>query len=434
MSENDVVLRAEGLKKYYPTEDGFLDKVFGESGWVKALDGVDLQIREGETLGIVGESGCGKSTLGRTLLQLEEPTDGTVHYREENLVEATGDRLQAARTDLQMIFQNPFASLNPRFTVADIIGEPLDIHGIASGSQRDKRISELLEEVGLSRSHANRYPHEFSGGQLQRIGIARALAVDPELIVCDEPVSALDVSVQAQILNLLKSLQKEYGLSYIFIAHDLSVVEHISDRIGVMYLGKLVEKGTTEEIFAEPHHPYTEALLSAIPEPNPRWEHDRILLKGTVPSPIDPPSGCSFHTRCPRVIQPEGYEFEQPNWRAILTLRTRLEAEDASMRSVLSAHKASDEAIDPETIPAQLREAYDLPEQLTDPEADRVLQSAVDHMVNDEIGLAADVLAQAFSTPCESETPELITKEQHPIACHLYSEAYSDQVDTELGW
>ena len=434
MSDGDVLLRAEGLKKYYPTEDGFLDKLFGESGWVKALDGVDLEVREGETLGIVGESGCGKSTLGRTLLQLEEPTDGEVYYREENLVDATDDRVQETRTDLQIIFQNPFASLNPRFTVADIIGEPLDIHGIASGRQRDERISELLEEVGLSRSHANRYPHEFSGGQLQRIGIARALAVDPDLIVCDEPVSALDVSVQAQILNLLKSLQNEYGLSYVFIAHDLSVVEHISDRIGVMYLGELVETGTTEEIFADPHHPYTEALLSAIPEPDPQWMSDRVILEGTVPSPIDPPSGCKFHTRCPRVLQPADYAFEQSNWRAIMTLRTRLEAEDASIRNVLSSHEASDEEIDPGTIPSELRASYDLPAQLADPEADRVLRSAIDHLVDEEIDRAADVLADAFATPCESEPPELLADGHHPIACHLYDEAYEDRIDAERAW
>ena len=420
MSEREPILRATELTKYYTTEDGFLDKLLGSADEVKALDGVDLEVHEGETLGIVGESGCGKSTLGRALLQLETPTAGTVHYRGENLTEMSAGQLKDRRTDLQIIFQNPFSSLNPRFTIADIIGEPLDIHGIASGERRDERISELLEEVGLSRSHADRYPHEFSGGQLQRIGIARALAVDPDLIVCDEPVSALDVSVQAQILNLLTRLQNEHDLSYVFIAHDLSVVEHIADRIGVMYLGELVEMGTTEEIFAEPSHPYTEALLSAIPEPDPDWESERVILEGTVPSPIDPPSGCRFHTRCPRVIQPDAYDFEQSTWRSMMTLRTRLDDEDATLRSVLSAHKEETTEIDPETVPERLRETYDLPNRLIDPEAERVLAEAIDRLQESDVDGAASVLAREFTTPCESDRPELVADGHHPIACHLY--------------
>jgi peptide/nickel transport system ATP-binding protein len=297
--DGDVLIRADDLTKHYSTEDGFIDRVLGDRSWVKAVDGVDLEVREGETLGLVGESGCGKSTLGRTLLQLEEPTAGSVHYQGRDLAGLSASEMRPYRTDLQYIFQNPFASLNPRLTISDIVGEALDIHGLARGRERQERIEELLETVGLQASHAGRYPHEFSGGQRQRIGIARALAVDPEFIVCDEPVSALDVSVQAQILNLLEDLQEEFGLSYLFIAHDLSVVEHIADRIAVMYLGEIVEVGTAEEVFSPPYHPYTRALLSAIPEPDPLWEGDRIILEGNVPSPIDPPSGCKFHTRCP---------------------------------------------------------------------------------------------------------------------------------------
>jgi peptide/nickel transport system ATP-binding protein len=308
-ANDEPLIRAEGLTKHYPSEDSFFDRLVGEQQWVKALDGVDLSIAEGETLGLVGESGCGKSTLGRTLLQLEEPTAGSVHYDGDDLTQVSTGEMREYRKDLQMIFQNPFASLNPRLTISDIVGEALDIHGLAEGRERSERIRELLDTVGLQPSHASRYPHEFSGGQRQRIGIARALAVDPEFIVCDEPVSALDVSVQAQILNLLQDLQDEFGLSYLFIAHDLSVVEHIADRIAVMYLGEIVEVGTAEEIFTPPYHPYTYALLSSIPEPDPLWEGDRLILEGSVPSPLDPPDGCKFHTRCP-IAQDECSEWD----------------------------------------------------------------------------------------------------------------------------
>ncbi|NHN57634.1 MULTISPECIES: ABC transporter ATP-binding protein [Halorussus] len=315
--DGEPVVRTENLTKHYTTDEGFLDRLLGESETVRAVDGVDIEIAPGETVGLVGESGCGKSSLGRTMLGLEDATAGSVYYDGTDLAELSESELREYRTDLQYIFQNPFASLNPRLTISDIVGEALDIHGLADGQEREERVEELLETVGMQASHASRYPHEFSGGQRQRIGIARALAVDPEFIVCDEPVSALDVSVQAQILNLLEDLQDEFGLSYLFIAHDLSVVEHIADRIAVMYLGEVVEFGTTEEVFSPPYHPYTRSLLSAIPEPDPLWEADRVILEGNVPSPMNPPSGCKFHTRCPIAREECGEWDDHPDLRDV---------------------------------------------------------------------------------------------------------------------
>jgi len=295
-ANGEILLEVNNLRKYYPVTKGFIFQ--HEVGAVKAVDDISFFIRRGETLGLVGESGCGKTTTGRVILRLQEPSAGEALFEGRDIFKLGKEELRRLRRDMQIIFQDPYSSLNPRMTVGDIIGEPLEIHNLARGKEKIRRVQELLEVVGLSPYHANRYPHEFSGGQRQRIGIARALAVNPKLIIADEPVSALDVSIQAQVLNLLEELQKEFGLTYLFIAHDLSVVKHISDRIAVMYLGRIVELANADELFSNPQHPYTEALLSAVPIPNPDMRRERIILPGDVPSPINPPSGCRFHTRC----------------------------------------------------------------------------------------------------------------------------------------
>ena len=289
------LLEVKHLKKHFPIKGGVFSKIIG---YVYAVDDIKFTLEKGETLGLVGESGCGKSTTGRTILRLIEPTDGAIYFEGQDITNLDKSAMRALRREMQIIFQDPYASLNPRMTVGSIIGEPLEIHKIAKGSEKEERVASLLQKVGLRAEDMRKYPHEFSGGQRQRIGIARALALNPKLIVCDEPVSALDVSIQAQVINLLEDLQAEFGLSYLFIAHNLNVVEHISNRVAVMYLGQIVELASDEELYKNPQHPYTEALLSAVPIPDPTVKKKRIILEGDVPSPINPPKGCHFHTRC----------------------------------------------------------------------------------------------------------------------------------------
>jgi oligopeptide/dipeptide ABC transporter ATP-binding protein len=299
VSAKDLLV-VDNLKTYYPVRAGLLQRVVAN---VKAVDGVSFTIREGETFGLVGESGCGKSTIGRTILRLQEATAGSVFFDGEDVLAKRRSELKPLRRHMQIIFQDPYSSLDPRMPIGDIIAEGLEIHGLGNRQERQEIVLAMLDKVGLNPYHANRYPHEFSGGQRQRIGIARALALRPRFIICDEPVSALDVSIQSQVLNLLRSLSEEFGLTYLFIAHNLSVVEHISDRVGVMYLGKLVEVATREELYRNPMHPYTQALLSAIPIPKPRARRERMILSGEIPSPLNPPSGCRFRTRCPFAME-----------------------------------------------------------------------------------------------------------------------------------
>lgn len=306
-TNNEVILKVENVKKYFNVG----------SGTLKAVDGVSFELHKGETLGLVGESGCGKSTAGRTILRLYEPTEGKVTFKGKDIYDLPKNGLKEIRKQMQIIFQDPYASLNPRMTIEDIIGEPLDIHKLAKGEKRHERIKELLELVGLNEEHASRFPHEFSGGQRQRVGIARALAVEPEFIVCDEPISALDVSIQAQVVNLLKELQEQLGLTYLFIAHDLSMVRYISDRILVMYLGQMMELADSDTLSDNPLHPYTQFLLSAVPIPDPEIEktRERIKVAGEIPSPIDPPNLCPFCTRCPKAM--DVCKKERPQWKEV---------------------------------------------------------------------------------------------------------------------
>ena len=460
MTDDEPILTVKNLKKYYDTSEGFIDSLFGSPQKVKAVDDVSFELHPGETLGVVGESGCGKSTLGQAIVRLVEPDSGEVRFRGEDVTELSRSELREMRKDIQYIFQDPYSSLNPRMTVGDIIGEPLKIHGLAK-ENRDERIHELLDEVGLNPSHASRFPHEFSGGQKQRIGIARALAVDPDVIICDEPVSALDVSVQAQILNLLEDLQERFNLSYVFIAHDLSVVEHISTRVAVMYLGKFAEVGPTEEVYKPPYHPYTEALLSAIPEPDPLWQGNQILLPGSPPSPINPPSGCRFHTRCPRIIQPSEYDLDQPVWRALMSLKHRAmgadavnaiialqDEEEGLQMDVVDPAIADDEEeetdddqeaiqmdadnLERDELDSLIREEFDLPDPLGDTNAERAFGEVVDAVETDGIEGAQETLAEVFTSPCESTDPQRIpTSPTHDIACLLYDDSIEQTITTD---
>ncbi|WP_137284949.1 ABC transporter ATP-binding protein [Halorussus salinisoli] len=420
--EDETLLRVEGVTKHFDNSRGILGgltvdpngdgPVVGfDKEMVRAVEDVSFEVRRGETLGLVGESGCGKSTLARTILRLLKPTAGRIEFKGEDLAEMSGERLRSRRSDMQMIFQDPQSSLDPRMEVGRIVEEPMQAHGMLDSEGREERARELLEKVGLDPQHYNRYPHEFSGGQRQRINLARALSVNPDFIVCDEPVSALDVSIQAQVLNTMRRLQDEFGLTYLFIAHDLSVIRHISDRVAVMYLGQLVELADKEELFENPQHPYTQALLDSIPVPDPRKTETRGALEGDVPSPIDPPSGCRFRTRCPKLIAPAEYDMSDEEWAGVRRFtravkRRSFEREETDLRQEFFA----------EGVPGG--------------EAGDIVSAAIESVETGEWSAAADLLQSSFAEQsiCAREEPDYEVDPEygtnrHYAACHLHRES-----------
>ncbi|HKJ58289.1 MAG TPA: ABC transporter ATP-binding protein [Halobacteriales archaeon] len=421
--DDGPLLRVEDLQKYYYEQDTLVDRLMGrEPRSVKAVDGVSIEVDRGETLGLVGESGCGKSTTGETLLRLREPTGGRVVFDGEDVFEM--EDLGEFRRRAGIVFQDPYSSLDPRMTVGRIIREPLDVHGVGSPEERRERARELLARVGLSAGQVDRYPHEFSGGQRQRIGIARALALEPEFVVLDEPVSALDVSVQAQILNLLSDLQEEMGLTYLFIAHDLSVVRHISDRVAVMYLGDIVETGPVDDIFEDPKHPYTQALLESVPRADTA-ERDREVeaLSGDVPSPRNPPSGCRFRTRCPEVIPPDDVALDRAAYRELMDFRERLESSEVEAADVRAAAGRGAGDVDArEAIESHVGPEFAAGAGGRDRAA---VEESLEQLAGDDVERARETLRERFESVCERRRP-VLQDETHPAACHLYEQPDAD--------
>lgn len=457
----EPLLSVRDLEKHYPITEGVLKRGIGR---VRAVDGISFDLYRGETVGLVGESGCGKSTAATSLLRIEEPTGGEIFFDGENIRKYSTYQLRQFRRQAQMIFQDPNSSFDPRMSIGQSIAEPLVIHGITDRDRRRAIVTNLLERIGLAAEDIDRYPHEFSGGQKQRVALARAMVVNPSLIVADEPTSALDVSIQAEIISLIDELQDAFDLAIVFISHDMGVIREVCDHVAVMYLGEIVEIAPTEEIFESPQHPYTQALLSSIPQPDPTLRDDRVQLTGNVPNPSNPPSGCRFHTRCPEVIGPDDYAFEQENWRSVMDLRYHVAngIDLDALREVVIAERESEnteqatdeveswrrimdfpsrlvsrvnldtirerfrtesdtEQVTDEQLLTALRNEHDLPESLTDAGAESVLSDALDSIVAGDSDAANELLATEFPTVCEQHHPELqASNASHPTACLLY--------------
>jgi peptide/nickel transport system ATP-binding protein len=425
------LLEVQDLEKHYPVTEGFLNEQVGR---VRAVDGISFELSAGETFGIVGESGCGKTTAALSLLRLVEPTGGGVMFRGEDVTGFDAERLKQFRREASIIFQDPDSSFDPRMSVGDAVAEPLVVQGMDDADRRREIVADLLERVGLSSADAERYPHELSGGQKQRIALARALSVNPDFVVADEPVSALDVSTKAEVLALLDDLQETFGLTLVVISHDLGVVREICDRVAVMYLGEFVEVGPTEDLFADPQHPYTRALLSAIPTPDPAQRGMGVELEGDVPDPESPPPGCRFHTRCPEVIPPADLDLSQDVWRRVLHFRQHvrdgvLDTEGIAELAALAADGGGTDAtladVPAAAVNEVLRREYDLPDRLADADAEAVLDRALDRIAAGDLDGAREALAEAFVTPCEREKPPL--EEHSPgreSACLLHDPAY----------
>ena len=429
----EPLLSVRDLKKHYPIRKGIFNRKVGAA---RAVDGISFDIAEGETLGLVGESGCGKSTAASSVIHLEEPTAGEVIFNGNGREGATrnsdgthpndvtkfsDEELKEFRRGAQMVFQDPSSSFDPRMSIGNAVGELLKVHGMSDRHRRRAIVEDLLERVGLSVSDFDRYPHEFSGGQKQRIALARALVLNPDLIIADEPVSALDVSIQAEILSLIDDLQDEFGLSLLFISHDMSVIRQICDRVAVMYLGEIVEIGPVEEIFTSPQHPYTEALLSSIPTPNPRASVGGIELKGTVPSPTNPPSGCRFHTRCHKVIQPDGVDIDQDDWRGLLNLRDKINTGEVDVEQVRENVTASGAGPADSEVQAEIRREFDIGETIDDPELEETLSEAMNLLVEDNVEMAGEFLADEITTPCAETVPQKTAHAPgHESACLLH--------------
>jgi len=441
MSSSESLFEVRNLEKHYPINRGLFNT---EVGRVRAVDGISFSVERGETIGIVGESGCGKSTAATSMIRLEEPTTGEIRYKGEDITEYSDEELRRFRREVQMIFQDPDSSFNPRMNIGNAVAEPLVVQGFDDEQRREAIVGDLLERVGLSADDTNRFPHEFSGGQKQRIALARALAVNPSLLVADEPVSALDVSIQSEVLRLIDQFQDELGLAVVVISHDLGVVQEICDRVAVMYLGEFVEVGPTEELFTDPQHPYTRALLSAIPTPDPTDRGLGVKLTGDVPEPSNPPSGCRFHTRCPEVIPPEGIDLPQDTWRSVLHFRKQVIADQIDLESIaeIGAIEAGDEygsmdEVEPadigdERLVAWVRQEYDLPTRLDDTEAERTLSQALDELVGGQQEAAAETLTEQFETVCERQKPEARSlSADHRVSCHLTDESVVGSTDAE---